>query len=126
MILDLARAGELELLVSPGILEEIARVLQYPKLQRRHRMTSRELGAFLKDFTEFATAVPGESRIEIIKADPDDDKDLACAVEGAARLYNFRRPPSYRFENVSRDLNRKSQRLFGSYWARRYLKGGAG
>lgn len=82
--MDLARAGELELLVSPGILEEIARVLQYPKLQRRHRMTSRELGAFLKDFTEFATAVPGESRIEIIKADPDDDKYLACAVEGAA------------------------------------------
>jgi putative PIN family toxin of toxin-antitoxin system len=83
-ILDLARAGELELLISPGILEEIARVLQYPKLKKRHRRTPRELRAFLKEFAEFATVVAGESKIEAVKADPDDDKYLACAVEGQA------------------------------------------
>lgn len=86
IILDLARAGGLELLVSPGILEEIARVLQYPKLQRRHCRTSQELQAFLRDLTEFATVVAGESRIKMVKADPDDDKYLACAVEGSADL----------------------------------------
>ena len=45
-ILDLARAGELELLISPGIFEEIARVLHYPKLQKRHRRTPKNSRLF--------------------------------------------------------------------------------
>jgi putative PIN family toxin of toxin-antitoxin system len=85
-ILDLARGGELELLISPGIFDEIARVLHYPKIKKRHRRTPQELQAFLKKFTEFATVVAGESKIEMVQADPDDDKYLACAMEGSADL----------------------------------------
>jgi len=39
-ILDLARERKIELLVSPPILSEIGRVMRYPKLEKRHRLSS--------------------------------------------------------------------------------------
>ena len=83
-ILDLFRTGRLELLISKSILGEIEKVLKYPKLQKRHRKTSQELSEFLGDLEKFATVVGGKTKIKKIKADPDDDKYLACAVEGEA------------------------------------------
>lgn len=63
-ILDLVRARKIELLVSDGILSEIARVLQYPKIRKRHRLTYKELAGFLEDCTRFATVTPQTLRIE--------------------------------------------------------------
>ncbi|MFZ0132768.1 MAG: putative toxin-antitoxin system toxin component, PIN family [Desulfobacterales bacterium] len=83
-ILDLVRTRKIELLVSDGILSEVARVLQYPKIKKRHGLTDEELAEFLEDCIRFATVTQEALMVEIIKEDPADDKYLACAVEGDA------------------------------------------
>lgn len=83
-VLDLARQRAFDLLLSPPILREWRRVLQYPKLKKRHGLTPDELEAFLKDWIGLATLTPGKKKVRVVKDDPEDDKYLACALEGQA------------------------------------------
>jgi hypothetical protein len=81
-VLDLARQRAFDLLLSPPILREWRRVLQYPKLKKRHGLTPDELEAFLQDWISLATLTPGKKKVRVVKDDPEDDKYLACALEG--------------------------------------------
>lgn len=69
-ILDLVKQNQVELILSPAIIREIKRILLYPKLQKYHRKTAQEIDAYFEDI--------------LIKADPSDNKYLACADEGEA------------------------------------------
>ncbi len=83
-ILDLIKQNQIELILSPAIIKEIKRILLYPKLQKYHRKTAQEIDAYFEDILMFAWIVEGEEIIDIIKADPSDNKYLACAYEGEA------------------------------------------
>jgi len=83
-VLDLARQRAFDLLLSPPILREGRRVLQYPKLKKRHGRTPDELEAFLQDWLNLATLTPGKKKVRVVKDDPEDDMYLACALEGQA------------------------------------------
>lgn len=83
-VLDLARQRAFDLLLSPPILREWRRVLQYPKLKKRHGRTPDELEAFLQDWLNLATLTPGKKKVRVVKDDPEDDMYLACALEGQA------------------------------------------
>ncbi len=83
-ILDLIKQNQIELILSPAIMKEIKRILLYPKLQKYHRKTAQEIDAYFEDILMFAWIVEGEEIIDIIKADPSDNKYLACAYEGEA------------------------------------------
>lgn len=79
-ILDLVKDDQVELILSPAIIKEIKRILLYPKIQKYHRKTAKEIDAYFEDILIFAWIVEGKA----IKDDPGDNKYLACAQEGEA------------------------------------------
>ncbi len=78
------RDEEFILLVSPPILEEITRVLRYPRLRRLIRLTARELDGLIESLLLDAELTPGRLAVQVITRDPSDNMVLACAVEGRA------------------------------------------
>ena len=83
-ILDLIKQNQVELVISPGIIKEIKRILLYPKIQKYHRRTPREIDAYFEDILMFAWVVEGKRPVDVIKDDSTDNKYLACAHEGEA------------------------------------------
>lgn len=86
-ILKLVLEGELNLAVSWDILEEIYRVLGYPKLiklMKKNGVTTREVDSFLERLCANAIETPGECTPDVIQDDPTDNIILACAGEGEA------------------------------------------
>jgi putative PIN family toxin of toxin-antitoxin system len=83
-ILSLARQGKIDICLSEDILGEIKRTLLRPKLQKIHKATPQEVDRFLRAFTEVVNLVPGTMEVDEVNADPDDNKVLACALEGEA------------------------------------------
>ena len=83
-VLEAWRSERFELLVSQPILDELARVLAYPKIARRHGWPRKEILAFVRDLGDLAVQTPGRIELAVIREDPDDDRYLECAVEGRA------------------------------------------
>lgn len=83
-ILDLVKDNQVELILSPAIIKEIKHILLYPKIQKYHRKTAKEIDAYFEDILIFAWIVEGETIVDVIKDDPGDNKYLASAQEGEA------------------------------------------
>ncbi len=70
------------LVTAPVLLEELARVLRYPRLHRYYDAATRDrfvaLIAALSEVVELPDDIP------VISRDPDDDRVIACAVVGRA------------------------------------------
>jgi putative PIN family toxin of toxin-antitoxin system len=73
-----------ELIISPSIISEIRRVLNYPKLYKIHKKSPKEVDLFLEDFEVLAFHVPEKLSISVVADDPTDDKYLVAALEGGA------------------------------------------
>ena len=75
-------AGRFTLLTAPALLQELDRVLRYPRLQRYYDDATRDrfvaLVAALSERVELPDEIPPMSR------DPDDDRVIVCAVIGRA------------------------------------------
>ncbi|MBI4981437.1 putative toxin-antitoxin system toxin component, PIN family [Candidatus Woesearchaeota archaeon] len=74
-------SGELELITSPKQLEELQRVLDYPKFN----FTSEQKERFLNLILEIATIVETHDIVKTIKEDPDDNVILETALAGNAK-----------------------------------------
>ena len=86
-ILEIALTGRMRLIISPGIIAEIGRVLQYPKVKRlwkNHRITSQEVDDVIFKLLKVALITPGKTLAEGVSDDPADDMIIACALEGRA------------------------------------------
>ncbi len=83
-VLDAWRQERFELLVSQPILDELARVLAYPKIARRHGWSRKEIREIVAELGDLAILTPGRVELSVIREDPDDDRYLECAVEGRA------------------------------------------
>ena len=83
-ILGAWKADKFQLILSAAILQEIGRVLQYPKIARRHRWSREEIQTFVDDLAHLATMTPGKIHLRVIPEDPSDDAYIECAVEGEA------------------------------------------
>jgi uncharacterized protein len=83
-ILRAWRAGRFHLLASQVTLNEMAHVLRYPKIARRHRWSDSEIHAFMESLEALAILTPGKLRLNVVAADPSDDRYLECAIEGEA------------------------------------------
>jgi len=80
-IFDLARRGEIKICVSEEIIEELARVLGYPKFRSRLRSIEKTSEQIIEEFLEIVKLYPSEKLPQpVIIEDPPDDKFLACAV----------------------------------------------
>ncbi len=83
-VLSAAHEGRVRLVASRPILQEIDRVLREPRLATRHGRSQRQIQELLRGLEAIAVMTKGESRFEIIEADPPDNRYLECAVEGRA------------------------------------------
>lgn len=83
-ILAAWHAERFHLVSSQPILEEISRVLHYPKIVRRHRWPEEKVRLFIEDLAHLAILTPSQRALNVIPEDPSDNRYLECAVEGDA------------------------------------------
>lgn len=83
-VLDLWREGEIEVAVSPQILEEIEEVLKRPRIVRQQWMANQDPKALIRRLRETGIVTPGEMGLKVVEEDPDDDKFIVCALEAGA------------------------------------------
>jgi uncharacterized protein len=83
-VLDAWRARRFTLVIRGDILVEIREVLWRPPIRKRHQWTLEQIDGFLAGLGETAIVTSGELAVQAIAEDPDDNRYLACAVEGEA------------------------------------------
>lgn len=84
-ILKLAvKEGKFQLCASREILEEVKNVLRRPRLRKTYQSSAKETNEFIKAIAAAAIMTAGFAKVSVIKADPADDKYLACALEAQA------------------------------------------
>ncbi len=71
------------IVVSPAVVDEVLRVLTYPKVRKLIRAEA-EPELWFEDIVVLADMVAGELQVAGVCDDPDDDKYLAAALEGRA------------------------------------------
>lgn len=83
-ILNYVFENKIRLFTSPSIIEELQRVLSYPKLVKRHGLEKEELKEFVSDLLSILALVEGKQAIDVIVEDPTDNNYLSCAVDAKA------------------------------------------
>ena len=78
--------GAHTLVVSRFILEEVERVLLYPRIQARYRITTVEAARFAGNLADAANLVEPVIDRPVVLSDPADDPVLYTAVEGRADI----------------------------------------
>ena len=74
-LLNLARDGTIELAISDAILDEFSRIL-HDKLE----WSDDRLNSMRAEVAAFTKRVSSTETLDVIKADPDDNRILECAV----------------------------------------------
>lgn len=69
---------------SEAMLEELARVLRYPRLQKLHHLADADLDAFVDSVRRASEVVELAMVLEVVPHDSDDDSVVATAVFGEA------------------------------------------
>jgi putative PIN family toxin of toxin-antitoxin system len=83
-IIELVKEGEIALMLSHAILEELRKVFRYPKIRKELPLTASEIDEVLAEIAQGAILTPGKIQIGAVKDDPEDNRYLECAVEGQA------------------------------------------
>lgn len=79
VIIDLARRGKIEVIISEFIIGEIADILR-----RKFEWGNWQILEALEELREFTNLVIPRERVSIISEDPIDNRILECALEGKA------------------------------------------
>ena len=85
-VLDLARSGTFTLFTSPDLLAELADVLGRKKFSARLEQANTSVDELVFGYAALAKTVRPNKIEAVIKADPDDDKVLACAKTANAEV----------------------------------------
>jgi putative PIN family toxin of toxin-antitoxin system len=83
-ILEAWERDQFDLVVSKATLDELGRVLHYPKIQKKYNLPFEHLDRFLRTISGQAILVNPTKELKVIKADPSDNRYLECAKEGDA------------------------------------------
>lgn len=76
--------GDFEVVTSPQLLIELARVLMYPQVRKYSNHTDEDIAALLEGYRSSAFFVEPEIRLNLITKDPADNRVLECAVSAGA------------------------------------------
>lgn len=74
--------GEIELVTSPVLLQELTELLSRPRIQKYQAMTPQEVSQLLTHISQAAHLTSGKRTVRAILEDPDDDFVLSAALEG--------------------------------------------
>jgi putative PIN family toxin of toxin-antitoxin system len=77
-------SGDHVLITSDFLLQEVARVLAYPRIEERWRLHSREVEQYLQVLASLSELVKPHPGISIVSKDIDDDPIVYTAVTGKA------------------------------------------
>ncbi len=77
--LELARTGVIDGLICREIADELA-----DTLERKLGMSADQVNEILADLLAFLRLIPIAGQLQVVAADPRDDKVLECAVAGSA------------------------------------------
>ncbi len=77
-------ADRYTLVSSLYLFKELTRVLTYPKIAKRLRLSQAELDTILTTLLVKTEMTPGQLRLPGVTRDPKDDPVVACAKEGQA------------------------------------------
>lgn len=81
------RGEEFDLVVSLAMLQELERVLRYPKLQQRYPgLSEGNIQNLLHLFDRQAIVASPSETLGVIERDPTDNRYLDCAVAGGANI----------------------------------------
>jgi putative PIN family toxin of toxin-antitoxin system len=75
---------DFEVLITEDIINEVARVIRYPHITKRHNKGEKKIRSYLKLLSTQATLVEVNETLDIIKYDETDNRYLECAVAGKA------------------------------------------
>jgi putative PIN family toxin of toxin-antitoxin system len=80
-LLNLARDGTIELAISDAILDEFSRIL-HDKLE----WSDDRLNSMRAEVATFTKRVSSTETLDVVKADPDDNRILECAVAAGSEV----------------------------------------
>ena len=83
-VLSYWQEGKLEIVVSAAILQEVDRVLHYPRIQKRYHLPDEIVQRLLNLLRKGAIVVEPDEEVEVVERDPSDNRYLECAVAGRA------------------------------------------
>lgn len=83
-VLEFWRQDKFDLVVSSSILEELDRVIHYPKIQQKYHLSEKHLKRILGLISSQSIAVAPSQIITVIEKDPTDNRYLECALAGNA------------------------------------------
>ena len=83
-VLDVARAGTLQLYTTAILLAELDEVLQRPKFAQRLALAGVTAHTLVLGYAALARLIEPAVIVPVVEEDPDDDAVLACAVAAQA------------------------------------------
>jgi hypothetical protein len=75
-----------EPVVSEAALEEIDRILHYPRIQQQYRLPEEAIGRLMALLRMQATTVYPTEELHVVERDPTDNRYLECARAGHASI----------------------------------------
>jgi putative PIN family toxin of toxin-antitoxin system len=84
-LLSAAETGHLTLVTTPAIIEEDREVLVRSKFAARIRTLTTSVDELLESFLGIVRIIQEPKVVRVVRADPDDDKFVACAVAARVR-----------------------------------------
>src|SRR3989337_1822992 len=82
-ILRASRRGALDMVTSAPLLRELEDVLGRPRIAKRLGWTPEERASFIAALSDFAAIVAPRRKLQVVKADPADNRVLEAAVAGS-------------------------------------------
>lgn len=79
-LFQLWRSNVFLLIISERMLEEMKKVLQYPRIKKKYNLRDEQIKQAVDTVKKFAIAFPVLKTLDVIKEDPDDNEVLACAL----------------------------------------------
>ena len=83
-LMEMWKNGRFHLITSPYLVNELTRVLTYPRIAKRLRVTGAETATIIQYLLANAEMMPGTLQLPGVTRDPKDDAVVACAQEGNA------------------------------------------
>lgn len=82
-VLESWRNGDYVLVTSPQILAEVHEVLLRPQVSKFTKIPVQQASTLVSHIAQRAYVTPGNFEVDVVE-DPDDNKFIACAIEGSA------------------------------------------
>ena len=76
--------GDFEVLITQEIIDELSRVLRYPRIMKRHKKDEAKINRYLHLLSKQATMIESAKTLDVVTDDETDNRYIECAYFGKA------------------------------------------